>query len=337
MSDLFGLGSLTGAAGGALSLGGGLLSGIFGKKEAKPVRYSGDLSREIDRFSRGLSADDPTYASSLADYASANKNRIANTQRLAGLAESDFSGMLGSAKNYDTLSTHNALLGSQVAALKDIMGYAGDQGRREDSLALAALGLGGRSGGSYERALVADRMGRAFAPQFGNIISNLGGVYSTAANDRMSNLSAIMDMINARTGTADYGAGLELNPALATLQIRGGQIGNLGGLAEAAKANTAGFTEKKNWASSIGDSMQTAGNGMMGMSGAGGGLGGLNLGGSMGGMNFGVNYGGGYGGYGGGYGSLPSNLYQLTPAERAQIAGYSVTARQNVPFNSTWE
>ena len=57
---------------------------------------------------------------------------------------------------------------------KDIMGMVPGLGRREDSLALAALGRGGApSRGSYEKALVADRTARQFAPQFGNIISNI--------------------------------------------------------------------------------------------------------------------------------------------------------------------
>lgn len=322
MADLFGLGSV-------VSAGGGLLDGLFGKSTPKPVKYSGDLGREIDRFSRGLPADDATYASALQDYATANRDRIGNTKRLAGLAEADFSGLLGSAKGYDSVLTHNRLLDSQVGALKDIMGFAGDAGRREDNLRLAAMGLGGRPSGSYERALVADRTARAFAPQFGNIISNLNGVYSTAEGSRSQNLADLINLINMRTGTAEYGAGLELNPALATLQIRGGQIGNLGGLAEAAKANTAGYSAEQNWASRLGGALQTAGNGMIGASGAGGLLGGgFNLGGQIGGMNIGLNYGGG---------RVPMNWTSLTPAEQAMYSGYNLNARQNVPYGSRWE
>lgn len=340
MSDMFGIGSIAGLAGGATSLAGGMLDGIFGKSEVKPIRYSGDLGREMDRFSRSMSADDPTYAGALADYATANKARIANTQRMAGLAEADFGNLLGTVRNYDPVVTHDRLLGSQVGALKDVMGFAKDAGRREDSLRMAALGLGGRPGGAYEQALVADRTARAFAPQFGNIISNLNGVYSTAEGSRSSNLADAIGLINARTGTADYGAGLELNPALATLNIRGGQIANYGGLADAIKANTAGFTEQKNWASKIGGAMQNAGNGIMGaaggmgmMGGGGGGFlglggaGGLNLGGALNGLNFGLSYGGGG----------PSNFGSLTPAERMMYAGYMADARQNVPFGSKWE
>lgn len=262
-------GSVIGGIGGAI--------GAFGKKKPERQVYSRSADSGLEALGQAITGDNPAIESSLADFGTATKSRIGNTKRLAGMAETDYGDLLAGAKLYDPVLTSERLLSSQTGALKDMMGNAGDLGRRQESLALASLGRGGApSRGSYERALIADRTARVFAPQFGNIISNMPGMYGTAENARLANLGLASEMVGARTGTADYGAGLELLPAQARIDMRRGQAGAYGDVVSGQAANTSGFTQHSDTLAKVGDSLEAFGGGLAnaGSLGMGGGLGG---------------------------------------------------------------
>lgn len=338
MDFLSSLGSVGGVAGGLTAGTGSLIGGLFGKKKLEQQSYNKPAQKLLEDQVSWIRSDNPIIESGLADYGAATQRRIGETRRLAGLAEGDFADMIATGKSYDPVLTHNRLLESQTGALKDIMGNARDAGRREDSLALAALGRGGApSRGSYERALLYDRNARQFAPQFGNIVANLPGVYGLAEQSRLGNIDATTGLIDRRTGTADYGAGLELQPGLARLAIRDAQTGNVRGVVDASRANTAGWQQKGNFANQLGDAMQSAGSYLMAGSSAGGGGGGMPFGGGGGaGLSIPLGELGQLGvGYSGmnpyNWATVPQNWYSLSPAERANLASYSAMVRQGVP------
>ena len=269
---------MAGALAALPAIGGiGGLVGAFGKKKPERQVYSRAADSGLEALGQSITGDNPAIESSLADFGTATKSRIANTKRLAGMAEQDYGDLLAGAKLYDPVLTSERLLSSQTGALKDIMGNAGDLGRRQESLALAALGRGGApSRGSYERALIADRTARVFAPQFGNIVSNLPTLYGTAENARLANLGLASEMVGARTGTADYGAGLELLPAQARIDMRRGQAGAYGDVVSGQAANTAGYTQHSDTLAKVGEGLQAFGGGLanagsLGMGGYGGG------------------------------------------------------------------
>lgn len=257
------------AAAGLGALGAGFSA--FGKKEAVPQYVSKGTRKGIEGLAGTLRTEDPAaYARALSDYEAATGRRIGELQRLGGLAETDYTSLLGglTAPGADPLATYERLRTGNIGALKGFAGDIADVGRARENLALAALGrgapAGGGGGGTYERILTQDRIAQALAPQFGNIISGLTPATQTIGAGRLANVGAASGLIGARTGLGMLGEGLELAPAEARLGIRGGQVGLYGDLANAARANLAGYTQEEDWASRLGGALQGVGGAALG-------------------------------------------------------------------------
>src|SRR5262245_37465580 len=267
------LGALGGSAGG------------LSRSKIKPYYYNKDLSTSLSGFIPLLGQDQPIYEAALGDYAAREARRAADVERLGGLAETDYNKLLGTvtAPGYDPLATYETLRAGNLGALKGFAGDIADVGRARQNLALAALGRGARggggAGGTYEQILTQDRIARALAPQFGNIIAGLTPATQAIGAGRLANIGSAQGLIGARTGTGMLGEGLELGPIEARLGTRAGQADLYRALADAARANTAGYQEIKNWAGNLASGLQTGvgifGGVLGGLGGGGGGAGGL--------------------------------------------------------------
>lgn len=246
----------------ALDFGlGGFLS-AFGKTKQTPQWYNSGVTKNLDTLAGAYGADNDVAMKALGAYGTANDARIANTKRLAGMAEQDYSNLFKSSQTYDPLASYERLRSGNLASLKDFSGALADQGRRQESLAMQSLGLGARPSGSYEKALVADRVSRNTAPVLNTIYGNLGQDTGVVGNQQTQNLSNLASLINARTATADYGAGLELNPANALMALRDAQIGQQGNIAGATRANLSGYSYTPNTLAKVGNAITAAGQGM---------------------------------------------------------------------------
>lgn len=319
---------------------GSFLQGAFGSDAVKQQFYDKQANKNQKWLGKQFQSDDSRMQDWLNDYIEANQQRIADVNRLRGKAETDYDALFSDWRGYDPTGTYERMRKGNLDALAGWAGSLEDRGRRQDDLARAAMGMGGRPDGSYERTLRADRVSRNISPVLGTIFSNLGSDFSAVDNARRSNTSGLMDLVGARTNTAFLGDGMELNPSRALMAMRGGQYDQLGQAVDNAVANTAGWRQVRNTADRIGDGLNSAndamwsninnavsaysslyGGGMLGgMGGGGGGGGGLMSlfgGGGGGGMNFGG---------GGGYSYNPYGNYVV--GQNGQAAIFRSPAQQ---------
>lgn len=277
----------------ALDFGlGGFLS-AFGKTKKTADYYNQGVNDNLNTLTGYFGGDNATAQKALDAYGTANTERIANTKRLAGLAESDYSNLFKNSQTYDPMASYERIRSGNLSALQGLSGSLADQGRRQESLAAQSLGLGARPSGSYEKALIADRVSRNTAPIANTIFGNLGSDTVNVGNQNTQNLGNLANLINARSATADYGAGLELNPMNALMALREGQTNLLGNQAGVAKSNLAGYTYNPNTLAKIGSAITAAGEGMSEGVGQVAGIAGSLMGGGAGGMLGGLMGGGG--------------------------------------------
>jgi hypothetical protein len=296
-------------------LGGAL--GAFANNSVSPIQYNRQATKNLNWLGKQFQGDNTDYMSALNAFRGANTATIGRVRDAANQAYNDYQNLYDRNLTYDPIGEYERLRSGNLSALKDWSGALEGAGSRQDKLALAAMGMGGRPDSSYSTALRADRVSRNIAPVLGNIMSSLGSDVVNLGNQRAQNLSNLATLIGLRTETPMMGYGLELDPANALAAIRGNQIGQIGDVVDVAKNNTAGFQQKTDTLGKISNSLNAAndalwqnvgnamsvysslyGGGMLG--GMGGGLGGL-----MGGM------GGGGGGISTGSRPAGSNTFSI--------------------------
>jgi hypothetical protein len=248
-----------------MSLFGGITGAIgagFGSDKVNQQYYSPGVNSNLNWLTGLFKGDNKSIDDALAAFTLENNTRTANNNRLRGLAEADYSNLFGQTQGYNPMGEYERLRSGNLGALKDWSGILGEQGRRTESLAQAALGLGGRPSGSYEKALVADRVSRNVAPVINTVMGNLGRDTSALGALRFNNIGQAANLIDSRTNTANIGYGDALAPAYAMMDFRNAQTGLLGGQAGVAKANSAGWQQDRNWADRLGDAGQAFDNTM---------------------------------------------------------------------------
>lgn len=152
-------------------------------------------------------------------------------------------------QEFDPTATYERIRGGNIASLADQFVNLASRGAKEDKLALAALGYGGRGPGTYESILRSDRISRNIAPVLNTIYGNLGRDTSGLNQDRLANLAATLGIMRERQAAPTAAAGLALLPYQARASMLGDEIGMGGALGSATQANTAGFeTVKNKWA-----------------------------------------------------------------------------------------
>lgn len=241
--------SLFGAIGSVIGAG-------FGSNKSTQQFYNPWVNTNLSWLGEGFKNDGKAINDALAAFTQENATRTANNNRLRGMAESDYNMLFGQTQGYSPMADYERLRTGNLGALKDWSGILGEQGRRSESLAQAALGMGGRPSGSYEKALVADRVSRNVAPVINTVMGNLGRDTSALGALRFQNTGQAADLIDARTNTANIGYGDSLAPAYAMMGFRDAQTNLLGNQANVASENSAGWQKKSNWADRIGAAVQ---------------------------------------------------------------------------------
>jgi len=276
----------------------GLLGNLFGGGRPKQIYYNSGIKRNLNFLGRQFQDDDAALRAILDRFNTSSANALARYRQAGDQAGLDYDALFQANRGYDPLETYERIRTGNLAALRDFSGQLEGMGSRQDKLALAALGMGGRPDSSYATALRADRVSRNIAPVLGNIMSSLGSDTAMIGNQRAQNLSQNLGLIGLRTQAPLTGYGMELDPLNALLALRSSQTGLLGQQAGVARGNSAGWYQKPGivdyWDRAMQLASRTASTvgqwaSLMGGMGVGGGFGsGFNLGGGI--PSFGSNY-----------------------------------------------
>jgi hypothetical protein len=266
--------------------------GAFASNSISPISYDPQSRKNLKWLGQKFQNDDAAYQNALTAFNNRNAQTTDQLRSLASQAGTDYNNLFLQNQNYNPLDTYATLRSGNLAALKDWSGQLENAGSRQDKLALAAMGLGGRPDSSYASTLRADRVARAVAPVLGSIFNNLNSETATIGNQRAQNLGNLVNLIGLRTDTPLIGYGMELDPVRALMGIRSGQVAQLGDTVDVARNNTAGYQQKTDTLGKVANSLNAANdalwqnisNAISAYSSLGGGgmLGGL--GGMMGGM-----------------------------------------------------
>lgn len=216
----------------------------------------------------------------------------------------------------------------QTGVLDRVSRSLANQGRASQNLNAARLGYGGRQS-SYTQNAMIDRLSGNLAPAYASVLGNIGRDTQVLSGQGIANMSNAANLISQRQNAQGAAANYYLNPALARSQLSMEEAQNLGLLGQAAKGNTAGFRQEKDFvgrfAEGLGEAEGTildtamgvlsmySGGGMGGIMGGGGGGGGSKSGPKQAAPTFTptysppVDFGSSGGYYGGGFGySQPS-------------------------------
>jgi hypothetical protein len=232
--------------------------GAFANNSVAPIVYDKTSKQNLKWLGKKFQNDDAQYQNALQAFNNRNAATTEQLKSLASQAGTDYNNLFLANQNYNPLDTYATLRSGNLAALKDWSGQLEGAGSRQDKLALAAMGLGGRPDSSYATALRADRVSRNVAPVLGQIFGSLGADTSMVGNQRAQNLGNLTNLINLRTNTPLIGYGMELDPINALMGVRGGQVGQLGDMVDVARNNTAGFQQKTDTLGQVANSLNSA-------------------------------------------------------------------------------
>lgn len=228
---------------------------IFAKTKQTQIPVNEKIAGNVNTLAGYMPEDNAKLMSAWADFDKATKARAVNWGNQRDQDQAAYTSLMARSAAANPMADYSTIRNDNLASFKDFAGWLGDTGRRNDSIASQALGFGGKSG-TYEKALLADRLGRATAPVLNTIYGNLGSDTATIGNQRLANLSYEGNAIGARAAANDYGAGLELLPANALLALRDAEIGQQGRLvSDVAKPNIAGYRYDQNAAGRVADAM----------------------------------------------------------------------------------
>lgn len=242
---------------------------------------------------------------------------------LLGQDNATLGALIARAGNYDPMAAYRGIGDYQTGVLDRVSRSLANQGRASQNLNAARLGYGGRQSSYTQNALV-DRLSQNLAPAYASVLSNIGRDTQVLSGQGIANMANAANLIAQRQNAQGAAANYYLNPALARSQLAMEEAQNLGLLGQAAKGNTAGFRQEKDFVGRLAEGLSEAENtvldtamGVLSMY-SGGGMGGMMGGGSKSGpkqaaptftptysppVDFGSS--GGY--YGGGFGySQPS-------------------------------
>lgn len=270
---------------------GSAIGGFFGGPKLKRIELNPYLNDAINEQAIGLRGLRKTAGDAGAKYAAAVD---ASTPQVQAVANENLA-LLGRLANqgaaFDPTDTYERIRGGNIASLADQFVNLATYGQQADKSALAARGYGGRGPGSFESTIRADRISRNIAPVLNTIFGNLGADAAGLNQNRLANLAATTGIARERLGLPGYADSRALLPYQAQAGMLGNEIGMSGMIADATKANTAGYEQTQNkWANffqqmgratdQVADTaISLYGGGMLG---GGGGMGGI-LGGGGGG------------------------------------------------------
>lgn len=228
---------------------GSAIGGFFGGPKIKAIEYNKYLNDTINDQAIGLRGLRKIGDTAADAYAASLTGSTPEFERINADTISRLSGLADQYGTFDPTSTYERVRSGNIASLADQFVNLANYGQEGDKLALAVRGYGGRGPGSYESILRSDRISKNIAPVLNTIFGNLGIDTASLNQNRLQNLAATMGVLQARHGLPDAGAARTLLPYEARLSMLGREIPLSGQVAEATKANTAGYEQTQNkWA-----------------------------------------------------------------------------------------
>jgi len=294
-----------------------------------------------------------------------------------GEGEKDIAAGSRMLKEFNPMAAYERVRSGNLGALTGLTDMLSGVGRRQEAAASARLGLAGRPRSSARDILRSSGLAAGFAPVAGQIFSGLGRDTGILGRQVSEQAGGLKDMAMSRPQLYNQLLKMGLAPLEAEQLALQGEVGALGGLADAVKKNFAGMdvTKKRGIFDYLTDSTGAIAGAAGNLSDAAGSVGGLVSGGSflggaispvMGAMGGAGNFMGGMGNMAGGMGGLMGSITnpnmaamgrwggynpasygmgrpgavdvnRMTPAQMAAFEQAQMYGRSNVPAGSTWE
>lgn len=264
----------------------GPILGAFGKTKTIQQQYNDQLGKTITGAASGAQANRALNDADLARYATASQQAAGRVEGLLGQDNATLGALIARAGNYDPMAAYRGIGDYQTGVLDRVSRNLANQGRASQNLNAARLGYGGRQS-SYTQNAMIDRLSGNLAPAYASVLGNIGRDTQILSGQGIANMSNAANLISQRQNAQGAAANYYLNPALARSQLSMEEAQNLGLLGQAAKGNTAGFRQEKDFvgrfAEGLGEAEGTildtamgvlsmySGGGMGGMMGGGGG------------------------------------------------------------------
>lgn len=265
----------------------GPILGAFGKTKTVQQQYNEGVGKAITGAASAAQSNRALSDADLARYATASQQAAGRVEGLLGQDNATLGALIARAGNYDPMAAYRGIGDYQTGVLDRVSRSLANQGRASQNLNAARLGYGGRQSSYTQNALV-DRLSQNLAPAYASVLSNIGRDTQVLSGQGIANMANAANLISQRQNAQGAAANYYLNPALARSQLSMEEAQNLGLLGQAAKGNTAGFRQEKDFvgrlAEGIGEAEGTILDTAMGVLSmySGGGMGGL-MGGGGGG------------------------------------------------------
>lgn len=247
------------------------------------------LASELqDNAIGNLSQSRTSNLSQLGRFSTDIDRALANIRGLDASDQSTLGGLINNTANQDPLGDYRTIRGENLNALKGLSDVLGNVGRRQQSLNLASMGLGGGAGSSYQDILNQSRVNTAIAPIANSIFNNLATDATSVNNSRLNNLAATLGLMSERANVPVRGLNLRALPINLQNLIDNQYLLGLDTIGNTSRNNTAGFEYRQSPLGAAGglldgliDTALSAYT--MGLGGSGGGGGGGMFGGMFGG------------------------------------------------------
>lgn len=264
----------------------GPIIGSFGKTKTIQQQYSDEVGKAITGAASAAQSNRALSDADLARYATASQQAAGRVEGLLGQDNATLGALIARAGNYDPMAAYRGIGDYQTGVLDRVSRSLANQGRASQNLNAARLGYGGRQS-SYTQNAMIDRLSGNLAPAYASVLGNIGRDTQVLSGQGIANMANAANLISQRQNAQGAAANYYLNPALARSQLSMEEAQNLGLLGQAAKGNTAGSRQEKDFvgrfAEGLGEAENTildtamgvlsmySGGGMGGMMGGGGG------------------------------------------------------------------
>lgn len=237
----------------------GPILGAFGKTKTVQQQYSDSVGKAITGAANAAQSNRALSDADLARYASASQQAAGRVEGLLGQDNATLGALIARAGNYDPMAAYRGIGDYQTGVLDRVSRNLANQGRASQNLNAARLGYGGRQSSYTQNALV-DRLSQNLAPAYASVLGNIGRDTQILSGQGIANMANAANLISQRQNAQGGAANYYLNPALARSQLAMEEAQNLGLLGQAAKGNTAGFRQEKDFVGRLAEGLSEAEN-----------------------------------------------------------------------------
>lgn len=224
----------------------GPILGAFGKTKTVQQQYNEGVGKAITGAANAAQSNRALSDADLARYATASQQAAGRVEGLLGQDNATLGALIARAGNYDPMAAYRGIGDYQTGVLDRVSRSLANQGRASQNLNAARLGYGGRQS-SYTQNAMIDRLSGNLAPAYASVLGNIGRDTQILSGQGIANMSNAANLISQRQNAQGAAANYYLNPALARSQLSMEEAQNLGLLGQAAKGNTAGFRQEKDF------------------------------------------------------------------------------------------